>query len=77
MKTGEKTLLKQDKILGGYNQKNYFSESCLFSLNQKTRNTSGQSPLNDPYEYQLKQHPLVVYKGVHFMDWDERFIATA
>ena len=26
METGEKTLLKQDKILGGYDQKNYFSE---------------------------------------------------
>ena len=26
METGEKTLLKQDEILGGYNQKNYFSE---------------------------------------------------
>ena len=26
METGEKTLLKQDRILGGYDQKNYFSE---------------------------------------------------
>ena len=45
-----------------------FSASCLFSLNQKARNTSGQSPINEPYAYQLKQHPLVMYKGVHFMD---------
>ena len=72
MKTGEKTLMKQDKILGGYNQKNYFSER-LYAKSRDGKKIPVSIVYNKKYKKDNPQNLLLYGYGSYGSTIDPYF----
>ena len=72
METGEKTLLKQDKILGGYDQKNYFSER-LYAKSRDGEKIPISIVYNKNYKKDIPQNLLLYGYGSYGSTIDPYF----